>query len=328
MSRPRFSCTISILLALLACGCIKRTASIASGPGKTASGSTAALGAKNARIANLPRTDLVGAAGNAAFKLQGSDVAKVELTTIPIAGMPFSDALRADVKEETGHEWAVQLQSPIAATVEDGDAILATFFLRTEVPQPGSVGETQFVFELAQSPYTKSVAYPVQGSADWSKVQVRFASAGKYAAGEAQMIFRLGYDRQIIQLGGIKVENFGKKLQVGALPATRPCRRTTRKAATCSSRSCPARSSVPSARTSTASTRSPRTTPALPCGAPAAIARPPTTGKSTPATPAATTSIRATCGRAPRSATRTASYRARSISTSRAAIAPRALNRS
>jgi hypothetical protein len=220
MSRPRFSCTISILLALLACGCIKRTASIASGPGKTASGSTAALGAKNARIANLPRTDLVGAAGNAAFKLQGSDVAKVELTTIPIAGMPFSDALRADVKEETGHEWAVQLQSPIAATVEDGDAILATFFLRTEVPQPGSVGETQFVFELAQSPYTKSVAYPVQGSADWSKVQVRFASAGKYAAGEAQMIFRLGYDRQIIQLGGIKVENFGKKLQVGALPAT------------------------------------------------------------------------------------------------------------
>ena len=49
-----------------------------------------------------------------------------------------------------------------AAAVATGDAILATFFLRTETPQEGSVGETEFVFELSQGPYTKSVSYPVQ----------------------------------------------------------------------------------------------------------------------------------------------------------------------
>ena len=220
MSRPGISRSVSILLALLACACIKRTGPGPGGPDKKASGSSAALAAKNARIASVPRTDLVGAAGSAAFKLQGEDAKKVEISTVPAPGMPFAEATRIELKEEAGHEWAVQLAAPIAAPVDDGDAILTTFFLRTEVPQPGGVGETQFVFELAQGPYTKSVAYPVQGSSDWSKVQVRFASAGKYAAGEAQMIFRLGYEAQIIQLGGIKVENFGKKVQVGALPAT------------------------------------------------------------------------------------------------------------
>ena len=220
MSRLRNSCWVSLLVPLLAGGCIKRTGSVSSGPDKKAGGPSAALEAKNARIADVSRTDLVGPAGNAAFKLQGTDANKVEITSIPVEGLPFTMAMRIELKEEAGHEWAVQLAAPIAAPADEGDAILATFFLRTEVPQPGSVGETQFVFELAQAPYTKSVAYPVQGGPEWSKVQVRFASTGKFGAGEAQMIFRLGYDAQVIELGGIKVENFGKNLQVGALPAT------------------------------------------------------------------------------------------------------------
>jgi hypothetical protein len=220
MSRPSSRRLVCCVLAMVGSGCIKRTAPPAAGPGKAAADAAAALAAKNARIADVPRTDLVGSAGLAAFALQGAEVAKATVTRISVTGMPFAEALRAEVREETGHEWAVQLQAPTAAPVEEGDALLATFYLRTEVPQPGSVGETQFVFELAQAPYTKSVTYPVQGSAEWSRVQVRFAAHGTYAAGEAQMIFRLGYDRQVLQIGGIKIENFGKHLAVGALPAT------------------------------------------------------------------------------------------------------------
>jgi Glycoside hydrolase family 44 len=219
MSRPT-SRFFSIALALLALGCIKRTGPISAGPGKTSSGSSSALEAKNARIAGVPRTDLIAGPWDKAFELAGEDVKKVQLSTISVADMPFAEAMRVEIKEETGHEWAVQLRALTAAPVETGDAILVTFFLRTEVPQQGGVGETQFVFELSQGPFTKSVQYPVQGSTEWNKVQIRFQSAGSYPAGGAQMVFRLGYDPEVLDLGGVKVENFGKKLAVGALPST------------------------------------------------------------------------------------------------------------
>ncbi len=145
---------------------------------------------------------------------------KVDVAPIAVTGQPFTDAVRATVKEGSGHEWAVQLVASTTAPVDTGDAILATFFLRTEAPQEGGVGETEFVFELNGSPYTKSVQYPVQGATDWSKIEVRFKASRAYAAGEAHAIFRLGYDRQTIEIGGVKVESFGKQIPFSSLPAT------------------------------------------------------------------------------------------------------------
>src|SRR6185436_3773576 len=176
--------------------------------------------AANARIANLPRVDLLGGAGITAFKIMGDNAKAAEGKTITVTGQPFADAMRFTVKEASSHEWAVQLQTPTTAPVAMGDAILATFWFRTETPQEGSVGETEFVFELGRSPYSKSVQYPIQAGPDWTRVQVRFNADKAYAAGEANMIFRLGYEPQTIDLGGIKVENFGKQIAMGALPTS------------------------------------------------------------------------------------------------------------
>ena len=130
--------------------------------------------AANARIASLPRVDLLGGAGIAAFKIMGDNAKAAEAKTITVTGQPFADAMRFTVKEASSHEWAVQLQTPTTAPVAMGDAILATFWFRTETPQEGSVGETEFVFELGRSPYSKSIQYPIQAGPDWTRVQVRF----------------------------------------------------------------------------------------------------------------------------------------------------------
>src|SRR4051794_30617451 len=60
------------------------------------------------RTAALSRVDLLGGAGIAAFKLEG-EAQKVDLAPVAIAGQPFTDAVRATIKEGSGHEWAVQL---------------------------------------------------------------------------------------------------------------------------------------------------------------------------------------------------------------------------
>jgi glycosyl hydrolase family 44 len=217
-------------LAAASAGCIKRTAppptAVGSAPAATSPPAPAdnqpnpVQEAANARIAGLPRVDLLGGAGIAAFKIMGDNAKAAQATAVPVTGQPFTDAMRFTVKEASSHEWAVQLQTPTTAPVAAGDAILATFYFRTETPQEGSVGETEFVFELGRSPYSKSVQYPIQAGPEWTRVQVRFNADKAYATGEANMIFRLGYDPQTIDLGGVKVENFGKAIAMGGLPTS------------------------------------------------------------------------------------------------------------
>jgi Glycoside hydrolase family 44 len=125
-----------------------------------------------------------------------------------------------EIKEAGQSPWEVQTTSPTTERVEKGDVLLATFFARVEKEQESGGGETEFVFELRGEPYTKSVSYPVPLTPEWRKVHVRFRAAGSYQPGQAQLIFRLGYAPETIQIGGISVENFGSSLQLSRLPTT------------------------------------------------------------------------------------------------------------
>src|SRR4051812_32159537 len=234
MLRLNHRLCLLVTVAAAIAGCIKRTAPPPAAVGSPAAATTATATATatadnqpnpvqeaaNARIANLPRVDLLGGAGIGAFKIMGDNAKAVETKTIPVTGQPFSEATRFTVKEASSHEWAVQLQAPTAAPVAQGDAILATFYMRTETPQEGSVGESEFVFELGRSPYSKSIQYPIQAGPEWVRVQARFAADRAYAAGEANMIFRLGYEPQTIEFGAVKVESFGKQIAMGGLPTS------------------------------------------------------------------------------------------------------------
>jgi hypothetical protein len=236
MIRPlRNVSSLVLCCAAATAGCIKRTAPPPAAVGSTTSttGAPAAAApaqtdnapnpwqeAANQRIASVPRVDLLGGAGIAAFKISGDNAKAAEATAIPVTGQPFTDAMRFTVKEANSHEWAVQLQTPTTAAVAQGDAILATFWFRTETPQEGSVGESEFVFELGRAPYTKSIQYPIQAGPEWVRVQARFTAVANYAPGEANMIFRLGYDPQVLDLGGVKIENFGKAIAMGGLPTS------------------------------------------------------------------------------------------------------------
>jgi mannan endo-1,4-beta-mannosidase len=215
-------------LGLMLGGCIKRTAPPPSSAGSDTPQAAAVLEAANARIANVPRVDLLGGRGVRDFALQG-DVQKVEVSQVSVPEQPFGEAARLRVKEGAGSEWSVQFQAANGAPVEAGDILLATFYLRTEIPKEDGVGETSFVFELGQGTFTKSVEYPVQVSAEWTKVQIRFQSVAAYAVGEAHMNFRLGYEPETIDIGGVTVEDFGKRLPLAQLPNTRSADRRREK---------------------------------------------------------------------------------------------------
>ncbi len=206
------------VVLVLSAACIMRKP----GPGSSETGGGAASKASpgSAKFAALTGLDLLGSTGIQAFKMTG-DVKKAVITNVPVEGQPFKQALHIDIKEASGSDWSVQIQAPTIAPVAKGDKLVATFHVRAIKPQEGSVAaETQFVFEHAGEPYTKSVTYPVKFGSDWRKVQVRFVVDDSYRPGGAQMIFRLGYEPETFEIGGVDIRGYGSKLSMWDLPSS------------------------------------------------------------------------------------------------------------
>jgi hypothetical protein len=208
-------------LGLLLTACIVRQPG-APGSAATSSNGAAApadLGPVEPSTPLPPGVAMVGPDGIHSFSVQG-DAKKVSVKKISVEGQPFKDAVEADIREASSSDWSVQIQAKTVAAVEKGDVLLATFYVRATKMMEGNIAETQFVFEKGVAPYTKSVAYPLGVGSEWRQVRVRFLAGQSYGPGEANMIFRLGYEPETLQIGGVTVENFGKKVAFTQLPST------------------------------------------------------------------------------------------------------------
>lgn len=209
---PRFVVLTPWLLAGFFGACVPKD-----GPGGTEVATPRTTADPNAP---LPEgVEVLGKKGIAAFEVQG-ETAKVAVETLGVEGQPFDKVLQAEIKEESGSEWTVQVTAKNAEPVAKGDVLLATFFARVVKELESGGGETQFVFEKASEPYTKSVIYPVRLTAEWRKIQVRFVAGENYAPGEAQAIFRLGYEPETLQIGAVTLQNFKAEVPIGRLPTT------------------------------------------------------------------------------------------------------------
>lgn len=165
--------------------------------------------------------DLLNGKSTEAFALFGQKE-RVKLTRVPVSDMPFKEAYRAQILSTPANTYDVQLEAKPSVAIEKGDVLLATVYFRTEwAPQESGEGESEFVFELAKDPYTKSVTYGLRASRDWKEINIPFVAQESYAPGDAQMMFRLGYQKEIIEFGGIQIKNFGKQLALADLPVTR-----------------------------------------------------------------------------------------------------------
>ena len=175
----RWASTLGLGLAALL-GCVERGAA----PSGAASPSTPTT----TEDAGASGTSVLGPRGLAELELHGESK-RVELSTVKVSGQPFSDAFHAEIKEKSTNPYDVQLQARTTAKVEKGDALLATFYFRTEwAPVESAEGQTEFVFELAREPWTKSASFPVKAARAWKKIYVPFVAEASYAPGEAQTI--------------------------------------------------------------------------------------------------------------------------------------------
>ncbi|MBN2196003.1 MAG: endo-1,4-beta-xylanase [Polyangiaceae bacterium] len=156
-----------------------------------------------------------------ALALQG-DGSLARVSTVSVTGQPFDRAIRAESLGGAPETWSVQIGTKLTGSIIYRDVLLVSFYLRAVTPR-GETGEaqTELALELAREPWTKIVAQAATAGGEWVRFDIPCEARGSFAAGETQVVLRLGYAPQTIEIGGVEIQNFGRHRLLTDLPRTR-----------------------------------------------------------------------------------------------------------
>ena len=136
-------------------------------------------------------------------------VGPVHAERIEVNGLPFTSAWRLSMAEPPTSPLHGQLVLLMPRAVAAGQLLRVSFWVRCATP--GETGDcyTEYLFERASAPWQQSVTFPAHADATWAEKAEYFQSAESYAAGESQMVFRLGFAGQTIEIAGLTVQRIG-----------------------------------------------------------------------------------------------------------------------
>ena len=158
--------------------------------------------------------DVLGPDTFAAFERGSSEAVKIE--TFAVTGRSFTQARRIIGLKPLEQPWSEQLSANNVVAIAKDDALVVQFWARSASSAPA---QTEFVFEL-NNPYVPAVQVGVSLTPQWKLYSAPFRAEQDYAVGRVGARFRLGYAGQSFELGGVIVKNYGKKLELSALPIT------------------------------------------------------------------------------------------------------------
>ncbi|MBN1556393.1 MAG: endo-1,4-beta-xylanase, partial [Phycisphaerae bacterium] len=142
---------------------------------------------------------------------------------VRVNGMPFQKAFRIQTRDYRGEIYGVELASFLPKPVNKGDVLLITFYMRGIKTQHES-GEviTTLRFQRHGAPWTgyMQIKCSLAAGTGWKKYQYPAVCGDDIAAGRSMITFHLGYANQIVDIGGVEVINFDKKVKPEDLPVT------------------------------------------------------------------------------------------------------------
>ncbi len=133
-----------------------------------------------------------------------------------------SPVFRAEVLARANSFYDVRVFWKSAAAVAKGDVCLARFAARAPTAQQESgEGAVHFYFQRATLPNEKSVSLTLAPGPEWTVFEVPFTIAHDLASGAATVSLALGHLPQSLEITGLEVHNFGRRVKEASLPRTR-----------------------------------------------------------------------------------------------------------
>ena len=131
-----------------------------------------------------------------------------------------SDSSHLNRQVGATQEWHVQVSADTRTTIKPGDVVLARFWFRCVESMTGQ-GVVGFGFETNDADQQIEPEVRLSTGGDWVECFVPLQAKQNFLAGNARISFHVGYDRQVIELAGISVTNFGGDGCYADLPRTK-----------------------------------------------------------------------------------------------------------
>ena len=148
-----------------------------------------------------------------AFQVAPNDLVKTELIDVP--GQDFKRAWRVTGVKPVNQPYDSQLTANNIVAIKKNDVMLVQFWARSIGGKPA---RTEFLLELGVEPYDKSVNIAVRLTPRWTLYSSSFKAGRDFANGTASAHFRLGYNNQAFELGGVVLKNYATTQTLEKLP--------------------------------------------------------------------------------------------------------------
>ncbi|MEM7577666.1 MAG: endo-1,4-beta-xylanase [Planctomycetota bacterium] len=162
--------------------------------------------------------DLLMSQGYDDVTLDSQGLATVE--TVSADHPDFQEAARIVVERRPTATWSIQANWFNTEPIRKGEVMHLGFYARCLESMTGE-GFADVKFELNGSPWPQSMDRQISYAGDWKRYDFPFVAERDYAPNEGKLSFQLGYDAQVMEIGGLKLQSFGQDLDLDTLPQTK-----------------------------------------------------------------------------------------------------------
>jgi len=138
---------------------------------------------------------------------------------VAVEGRDFARALRVTTTRKPEHPWGVVVHVPTAGAVERGDVVLLSFWMRTlESGDESGDGVAVAFFERDHPPHRNFARIKATAGGEWRHCIAPGIADRSWADGEHQVAIHCGFHPQAVEIGGLRLLDFGDEVALRDLP--------------------------------------------------------------------------------------------------------------
>ena len=142
-------------------------------------------------------------------------------TIVPVEGEDFADAVRVETIKTAPFPYNVRVQAATTGPIKKGDTLYAEFTAR-RIKSRQETGEAlvAVIVEGSEKPHAKNLERDLSVGPEWTTIRIPFRADRDAGPGEMQLSLRVGYPPQTLEIGGVKLLNYGPDVDPQDLPKT------------------------------------------------------------------------------------------------------------
>jgi len=139
--------------------------------------------------------------------------------SVDVDGMPFKRAMRVITTRRPKKSWGVIIHVDVEDTIRHGDVLLLSFFMRglKSEDESGDAIATWHV-QRNRSPWGGGTSLRATAGREWRQIHHPFVGKTTLKKGQSSIAIHLGYLPQSLEIGGLRLVNYGKDYNVRDLP--------------------------------------------------------------------------------------------------------------